>query len=1290
MSLNTFIQRTFLAAIIGLGSASVLAGQSAIPMSCSVSDTGAAVINEVKVSGGGSDPIAFVEIKTMQDNVDVAGWQICIDSPTNCITLGNGSGTWDDGINVRADNDSPFGNTTYPANFWLIYPMSANPSEDEIILIDASGDVIDYVHYVQNSQGCSKGLDWSVPNECGVCFIGRDASQKDFARVPDGSGDWGNNGDTPSEGDTNDGTEPPLPNAVGAWWLDENLWTGASGEVLDQSGNNLHLTAYNGIINEDLTPAITGDPGTCRYGDFNGTNQYLQVADNNLLDLETFTIAIWIYPHRLPSSGLMSILSKDENYEFHLNPSGEVFWWWRTSPPSGSTEFASVGANITPFSWNHVAISYRSGEQVIYVNGVPVGSRSFIGTPLLNSDPFQVGQDQFFSGRYFDGFLDEVRVYDRNMIPREIQQIMNETHPCTSTTGCLQTFSDDFSTGDYTGSQGSLPWSINWFEQDDDGSPNSGRVDIFNNMLWMRDRPNSGGQPSLAREVDLTGFTSAVLTFDMAGFLTNLESSDVFVVEASSNGGASYSVLDSYNGNQNRAYSKDISPYISANTRIRFRIAAGYGENNEWMTIDNVVISGYTSCGPDHFVILHDGSGINCYREAISIQVVDASGAVDPTFTGTINLSTSTNNGSWFTVDSSGSSSDPALGTLTDVTANDGAATYTFVASDLGTVTLYLEDTVAESVNIGITDGTIFDDDSEGLLTFRPFGFVVSPITTQVAGRPFTVALTAAGQTPSQPQCGVIEEYTGNRTLDLWATYSAPLPWVTPLQINGSAIGNSEPTATTQTVAFTNGVANLSVQLDDVGQLAFSAKDDFDVGEPTGGTLDEIIGGIAPFIVRPFAYDIQIAGNPNASTATDPVFAIAGSSFNQTVRSVLWQGADDPDNDGTPNVGADLTDNGVTPNIAAVTSAVPNISLSPIPQIVTNAGVLNQTTLGFNAFGVAGSGTEGVATFSQSWNEVGIITISASTANFMNSGQAVTGSKTNVGRFIPNDFSISITDDFLPQCTGFSYSGFANGTATLDKTGQLDNFGFTVTARNLAGNTTVNYQGNFAKLEAGTISLSPYNVDTAAAASGTLNHTLSAVSFTAGVANISEQNIHYQFDNLLAPFNLRLDLDATDSDSVNGTISSASVLQRLGRIQLTTTYGTELQPLEMPVFTEYFNGSDWVVNSLDNCTQFDATMASFVAGSYQGDLSPGDISATLPTAATPSTLTSGTTTPGDGIWFSAPGAGNSGEVDIMLDLSSMGWLVFDWDNDNINDNPTATLGAGNYRNSDRIIYWKER
>jgi MSHA biogenesis protein MshQ len=952
----------------------------------------------------------------------------------------------------------------------------------------------------------------------------------------------------------------------------------------------------------------------------------------------------------------------------------------------------TTGPSLSLNQWHHIAVTWRSGEQVIYIDGVERARSSRTGSLDINNDPLQVGQDLNIASRFFDGDIDEVRIYENFLSTAEVNQVMNETHPCSNATTCASTFEDSFSAASYNNSTGSEPWNGDWIETDDDNSATSGNVLITGGELSMDDRPNSGGEPSLERELDLSTYLSAFINVDLAT-AGNLESSDRFDISASSDGSVSYTILESFSDSFSGNFNYDLTPFMSNNTRIRFRIENAYGGGGERIDIDNVVITGFKNCGPDHFRILHDGAGINCLREAITIQAENADGTVMTGYTGTIDINLSTNNGNWFVVDNTGFSSDPALGTLSDTAGdNDGFATYEFVASDFGSVALYLENTVAETTNINLSENGVTDDNSEGDITFRPFGFVFSPspIAAQVAGRPFDITLTAAGQTPAQAECSVIEEYTGNKSIDFWSTYSNPVSSSTFVAVNGSNIAISEATSSSQNIVFTAGITTISTQYDDVGQIGISAKHEIDVGDPPSGNLDEIIGGINPFVVRPFGFDIQVAGDPFADNANDIIFASAGANFDMTLRSVLWQQVDDIDNggvgDGIPDIGSDLSDNGITPNISQI---VGTVNLTPTAMVITNSnGLLSASNVAFASFIADGLANEATYTFSQSWDEVVILQIDALNTSFMSSGEDVTGQRTNIARFIPDHFLLS-DPVILEQCGSFSYAGFFDGVNSgLDKSGQNFDVTGTITAQNLANGTTQNYAGSFAKLLASDITLQGFDATVGANATGRVNFASSALNFINGVSVYSDVNVDYQYNTVVASFNLRLDLSATDSDSViSGIVNSNEFEVRLGRMRLIDSYGPEMDNLEMRLFTDYFDGTNWSINAQDSCSTYIDSDVSFDLASYTDQLNDGETSIFTPILS--QLLVNGISGASNGLWFSAPGNNNFGSVLVEMDLSSQSWLQFDWDIDIIVDNANARLNFGYYRGSDRVIYWKE-
>jgi hypothetical protein len=217
----------------------------------------------------------------------------------------------------------------------------------------------------------------------------------------------------------------PCPGPVAEYRLDETSWNGTAGEVQDSGVNGLHGRAIGG--------ATAFPARICNGARLNpppaAQTAYLEVADDPLLDITAaLTVTAWIQPFAWPGSDLMSIASKDTNWEFHVTPTGQVNWWWNTGAAALTTAVAGGAAPIN--NWTHVAITFRQGQQVIYINGVSRATGTNNSLLFTNANPLQIGADQGLTNRLFRGLIDEVRVYDRTLAAAEVNQVMNETRPC--------------------------------------------------------------------------------------------------------------------------------------------------------------------------------------------------------------------------------------------------------------------------------------------------------------------------------------------------------------------------------------------------------------------------------------------------------------------------------------------------------------------------------------------------------------------------------------------------------------------------------------------------------------------------------------------------------------------------------------------------------------------------------------------------------------------------------------------------------------------------------------------
>ncbi|OCH16718.1 MSHA biogenesis protein MshQ [Aliivibrio sp. 1S165] len=248
-----------------------------------------------------------------------------------------------------------------------------------------------------------------------------------------------------------------FPSAALSLRLDENSWDGTIGEVKDSSGNGYNGTAINNPAPQKDNPALPIDlanMGTCGYGNFNHAQaQYIEVPHNSKLSNEDeITVSAWVNPRSYPHNGrLYTIVSKNGNYEFHLNSRGQINWYWElknTNYPMNLTTSQSIPEN----RWSHIAIRYNAhnrNKASIFINGQEVKSIVEDVQPLRhlkeNTQPVQVANDYDLS-RTFDGLIDEVNVFDQALSDSQINQLYEQRHPCPDVV--LPTcYEDDFNNG---------------------------------------------------------------------------------------------------------------------------------------------------------------------------------------------------------------------------------------------------------------------------------------------------------------------------------------------------------------------------------------------------------------------------------------------------------------------------------------------------------------------------------------------------------------------------------------------------------------------------------------------------------------------------------------------------------------------------------------------------------------------------------------------------------------------------------------------------------------------------
>jgi hypothetical protein len=167
------------------------------------------------------------------------------------------------------------------------------------------------------------------------------------------------------------------------------------------TGNKVSATSPN--------PTTSGQvSGAQIYDGTNSTGSKVDIADNNLLDLTTFTVSAWINPTNL--GNWRTPICKDSgglpNYCLQTDPSNHVDFNFG----SGASLFEITGGTtLSNNTWYYITGTYDGTNLRAYVNGTSDATPIAGSTPAVNGNPISIGKSASTS-EYFGGILDEARI----------------------------------------------------------------------------------------------------------------------------------------------------------------------------------------------------------------------------------------------------------------------------------------------------------------------------------------------------------------------------------------------------------------------------------------------------------------------------------------------------------------------------------------------------------------------------------------------------------------------------------------------------------------------------------------------------------------------------------------------------------------------------------------------------------------------------------------------------------------------------------------------------------------
>ncbi|HUU20164.1 MAG TPA: LamG domain-containing protein [Sedimentisphaerales bacterium] len=210
------------------------------------------------------------------------------------------------------------------------------------------------------------------------------------------------------------------PSLVGWWKFEE-----ASGTLYDQSDNHNDSTSSQGVLYQQ-----TGQSGYAL--GFDGIDDYIVIGANGR-PTDTFSFGGWFKTsstHEIDPESISGVGGvNNQRYAFDPQHGGESNGGAGLSVGTNGILVYEHGSNYMPATavyqadigddWNHIMVVYNNKQPTIYLNGSAVRT-GFSSPREIVSAPIQFGGMVY---GYFEGLMDEVRIYNRVLSAAEIKKL---------------------------------------------------------------------------------------------------------------------------------------------------------------------------------------------------------------------------------------------------------------------------------------------------------------------------------------------------------------------------------------------------------------------------------------------------------------------------------------------------------------------------------------------------------------------------------------------------------------------------------------------------------------------------------------------------------------------------------------------------------------------------------------------------------------------------------------------------------------------------------------------------
>lgn len=219
---------------------------------------------------------------------------------------------------------------------------------------------------------------------------------------------------TLTDEDIEDLLQADIPKPAAHYALDD-----AAGDVaLDSSGNALDGALVGGPVWAE--GALGGAL------DFDGVDDYVDCGNDAIFSItDGFTLSLWVN-WRATGATWQTVIAKGDNaWRLARGGDTQTMDFGFTAGGDRGWQAARTGTELVLGEWYHVTATYDTVEGAkIYLDSVLEGTNPDLGGITVGDYPVLIGENAQAAGRFWNGLIDDVRIYDQTLNQSQIRAAM--------------------------------------------------------------------------------------------------------------------------------------------------------------------------------------------------------------------------------------------------------------------------------------------------------------------------------------------------------------------------------------------------------------------------------------------------------------------------------------------------------------------------------------------------------------------------------------------------------------------------------------------------------------------------------------------------------------------------------------------------------------------------------------------------------------------------------------------------------------------------------------------------